>query len=95
ATPDRGALEGITRRTVLAIAADQQLAAEPRPIPAEELRGAGEIFLTSTAGGIIPVTTLDGRPVGDGVPGPVTLRIKAAYWRLHEVPEMATPVPYD
>lgn len=94
-TPDRGVLEGITRRTVLEIAAAEGLAAEARPIAADELRAAREIFLTSTAGGVMPVTRLDGKAVGEGLPGPVTLRLKACYWRLHDDPKLTTPVRYD
>ena len=44
---------------------------------------AAELFLTSTAGGVMPVTTLDGQPVGDGRPGPVTTALRDAYWALH------------
>ncbi len=43
-----------------------------RRIQPDELRGADEAFLTSATRGVLPVTTIDGQPVGDGVPGPVT-----------------------
>ena len=42
----------------------------------------------------MPVTRVDGGPVGDGVPGPVTLRLRDAYWELHRDPRLATPVRY-
>jgi branched-chain amino acid aminotransferase len=42
----------------------------------------------------MPVTRVDGGPVGDGVPGPVTLRLRDGYWELHRDPRLATPVRY-
>ena len=94
-TPDRGVLEGVTRRTVIELAAEHSIPLEARSVPAEELRRAAEVFVSSTAGGIIPVTTLDGEVVGRGNPGPLTLRLRAAYWDLHEDPRFALPVGYD
>jgi len=91
-TPDHGVLEGITRRTVIELAAEHSIPTETRPIPAGSLRRADEVFLSSTAGGIIPVTTVDGQAVGDGKPGPVTLRLRDAYWKSHEDPRFALPV---
>ena len=94
-TPDRGVLEGITRRTVIELAADQDIPLETRPVPSESLRHADEVFLSSTAGGVIPVTTVDGEIVGNGEPGPVTLRLRDAYWGLHDDPRFSLPVRYD
>jgi branched-chain amino acid aminotransferase len=94
-TPDSGVLEGITRRTVIELASDLGLPLERRAVPAGEMRRAGEVFVTSTAGGIMPVTKVDGEAVGDGEPGPVTSRLRDAYWDLHRDPRYATPVRYD
>lgn len=94
ATPERGMFEGITRRTVFEIAADLQLRCEVRPVRAEEAVAADEIFVTSTAGGVMPVTHYEGRPVGNGRPGPLTSRITELYWRRHEDDAFCTPVPY-
>ncbi len=94
-TPSRGVLEGITRRTVIELASEHGIPLEVREVPAEEVRGADEVFVTSTAGGIMPVTEVDGERVGDGEPGPLTLRLREAYWDLHEDPRFATPVKYD
>ena len=55
---------------------------------------ATELFLTSTAGGVMPVTTLDGQPVGDGPPGPVTTALRDPYWALHPDPRYTTQVDY-
>jgi branched-chain amino acid aminotransferase len=94
-TPSRGILEGITRRTAIELASELGIPLEARPVPADEVRAADEVFLTSTAGGVIPITTVDGRPVGTSEPGPVTLRLREAYWGLHQDPRFALPVPYD
>ena len=94
-TPDSGVLEGITRRTVMELASDLGIPLERRSIPVGEMRRAEEVFVTSTAGGIIPVTKVDGRTLGDGAPGPVTSRLREAYWELHRDPRYATPVHYD
>ncbi|MGL4291183.1 MAG: aminotransferase class IV [Phreatobacter sp.] len=93
-TPDRGVFEGMTRRTVIELAAELQLPVEVRPITASELRDADEIFLTSTAGGIMPVTILDGRPLGDGRPGHQSRRLHDLYWQRHDEGWLATPVNY-
>jgi len=94
-TPDSGVLEGITRRTVMELASVLGIPLGWRAIPASEMRRAEEVFVTSTAGGIMPVTKVDGKAVGDGKPGPVTARLREAYWELHRDPRYATPVRYD
>ena len=88
-SPDRGVLEGITRRTVLELSAALNVKGRLGRI------GADEVFLTATAGGIRPVRSIDGRPVGDGQPGPVTTRLKDMYWRLHDDPAYTAPVRYE
>jgi len=94
-TPSRGVLEGITRKTVIELAAELGIPLEVRPVPADEVRAADEVFISSTAGGVIPVTTVDGKPVGAGEPGPVTWRLREAYWDLHRDPRFTLPVRYD
>jgi branched-chain amino acid aminotransferase len=91
-SPESGVLEGITRKTVLELCAELNIEGRLARITAEELRGADEVFLSSTAGGVIPVKSIDGKAVGDGAPGPVTQRLTELYWKLHEDPELSTPV---
>jgi len=93
-TPASGVLEGITRRTVIEIARGQGRDVIETHLPASEARDADELFVTSTAGGVMPVTRIDGRPVGNGRPGPVTQAIRDAYWALHEDPRYALAVDY-
>ena len=60
-TPVSGALEGITRRTVLELAAEEGIHAEAVALPEAVFRSAAELFATTTAGGVMPITVLDGR----------------------------------
>ncbi len=83
-TPASGVLHGITRQTVLELAARRGVTARPAALDMETLQAADEIFLTSTAGGIMPVTRLDGNVLGDGTPGPLTRWLNDAYWEAHE-----------
>ncbi len=94
ATPDRGVFEGMTRRTVIEIAKELGLKCEVRDVPADELRAADEIFITSTAGGIMPVTVLDGRIYGNGKPGLLTTRIHDLYWDRERAAGMVTEIDY-
>jgi branched-chain amino acid aminotransferase len=94
-SPSSGVLEGITRRTVLELAADLGVPARLGTLAASDLQRADEVFLTSTAGGVMPVATVDGRPVGSGGPGPRTMQLRNAYWDAHRDPRYATPVSYD
>ena len=95
ATPDRGMLQGITRRTAMEICRALDIPIEERKVPATEAADCDEAFITSTSGGIMPITRIDGRPLGNGLPGPVTTRIRTAYWDWHEDPRYLTPVKYD
>jgi branched-chain amino acid aminotransferase len=95
ATPDHGMFEGITRRTVTEIASDLQVKCEIRRVRAEEVAEADEIFISSTAGGIAPVTMFDGKPVGTGKPGALTTRLIDIYWQRHADPAITTEVAFD
>ncbi|BEP96142.1 aminotransferase class IV [Acidovorax sp. sif1233] len=94
ATPAQGMLEGITRRTVLEMAASLGLPLQARALPAAELRGAREVFLSTSGGGVLPVTRVDGRPVGDGAVGPVVRQLVRTYWDWHRDPRYSQPVRY-
>lgn len=94
-TPDTGVLLGITRRTVLELAETLNVETRIEPLPVEALRNADEIFVTSTAGGIIPVRRLDGEPVGEGAPGPFATRLRQMYWDAHEDPKYSEAVRGD
>jgi len=74
-----GILEGITRGKVMRLAREAGLALEERELGPADLAAASELFLTSTLREVLPVTRVDGQSVGDGRPGPVTLRLRALY----------------
>jgi branched-chain amino acid aminotransferase len=95
ATPGRGVLEGITRRTVIEMGQMLEIPVATRNVSAEEVRQADEVFITSTAGGIMPVTKVDSHPLGDGKQGPVTSQFHKQYWSLHQDSRYVSPVPYD
>ena len=67
-----GALGGITRNTVIELARDMRLPCAEKTFTRYELYTADEAFLTGTAAEIIPVSTVDSRPIGTGRPGPIT-----------------------
>ena len=94
-TPARGVLLGITRQTVIDLAETLNVKVEAGPVSESDLRGADEIFLSSTAGGVMPVSQLDGKPVGDGGPGPLTWRIREMYWAAHDEPRYTTAIQYS
>ena len=67
--------EGITRAAVLELAAAAGLPYEVGDYSLAQFYAADEIFVTGTMGGMAPVIALDGRVIGPGTPGPVTLRL--------------------
>jgi branched-chain amino acid aminotransferase len=93
-TPDRGVLEGITRRTVLEVCAEAGIATEVRALPVAELMEADEVFISSTAGGPMPVTRVDERIFSNGAPGPVASGVLEGYWRFVARPELRQEVSY-
>jgi branched-chain amino acid aminotransferase len=93
-TPSRGVLEGVTRETILELLARENLEVEQDLLPAATAQAADEVFITSTAGGVMPVTRISGNPVGDGKPGTLTAQLNAAYWALHDDPAYSVPIDY-
>jgi D-alanine transaminase len=84
-------LPGTTRGVIIELAAREGIASERRLVTEAELRAADEVLIASAGGGIRAVTTLDGRPVGGGVPGPVYRRIYAAFKATQR--EFSTELP--
>jgi branched-chain amino acid aminotransferase len=94
-TPDSGVLEGVSRRTVIEMAESAKIAVRVGALPVAALRNASEVFLSSTSGGVIGVSALDGKPVAAraaGDFGPVTRQLQRAYWTLHDDPRYAEAV---
>jgi len=94
-TPASGVLLGITRKTVIELAASLNVKVDVGILTESELRQADEIFISSTAGGVMPVTRLDDNVIGDGGPGPITLRLRQMYWDAHDGGKYVTRIDYD
>lgn len=72
-------LRGITRAAILQIAAEQGLTLEERGFSPDDVKDAREAFFTNASGFATPVVSIDGSKIGDGKPGPVSLRLRALY----------------
>jgi branched-chain amino acid aminotransferase len=84
----------MTRRTTLELCRDLGIAALEGRLSPEQLRSADEVFLTTTAGGVIPVTSIDNGRIADGAPGPKTVRLHTEYWKKRASGWHAEPVVY-
>jgi branched-chain amino acid aminotransferase len=73
-------LEGITRDTIMALAADRNIEVLERRITRDQIYCADEAFFTGTAAEIVPIRELDGRLIGRGEPGPLTRMLQRDYW---------------
>ena len=93
-TPDQGMLEGISRRTVIEIAQSLGLEVQLRTLPADELRGAQEVLLSTSGGGVLPVTRVDQQAIGNGQPGPITRQLVQTYWAWHADPAYSRAIDY-
>jgi D-alanine transaminase len=76
---DPGMLTGVTRNLVLELAAGDGIETLEAALPVERLSAASEIWVTSSTREVTPVTTLDGRAVGEGRPGPLWRRVDRLY----------------
>ena len=76
---ERGILRGITRTVLLEVLAAQGLSIEERAFTLDEAYAAREAFVTAASQIVMPVVSIDGHPVGDGRPGPVTGALRRAF----------------
>ncbi|MCY7350197.1 MAG: aminotransferase class IV [Cytophagaceae bacterium] len=89
-TPSAGMLLGITRKHVMKIA-DDRFTVEEREVTLAETCAADEVFTTGSTKRVLPVTRIDGRPVGSGRPGPVTQQLTQMFLEYER--ELLTNVP--
>ncbi|HNR30998.1 MAG TPA: aminotransferase class IV [Candidatus Hydrogenedentes bacterium] len=95
-TPDSGCLEGLTRQSVLDLCDELGIPTACRPIHARELQAAEDVFMTTTAGSIMPVRSVDGKPVcTHGGAGELAVRLHNLYWEKRWAGWHATPVRYE
>ena len=91
-TPDHGVLEGITRQSVFDLAKELHLPIMKKSISVEELYNAEELFATSTAGGIMPITKVSGKEIGKGSVGNLTRQLHKLYWQKHSDDSWSTSI---
>ena len=91
-TPKLGVLEGITRKTVFDLSDELGINISKESISIKKLKTAKELFATSTAGGIMPITRISGQNIGLGKVGDITRKIHKLYWQKHLDPDWITPV---
>lgn len=91
ATPSEGVLQGVTRKTAIELLPRMGLTLEERTLTTDEVLVADEVFITSTAGGIMPIKFINGRLIGSGLIDK-TLRLRKMYWDAHLDPEFSEPV---
>jgi D-alanine transaminase len=72
-------LPGITRGLILGLAARARIPLREQSLRQSDLPRVSELFLTGTTSEVLPIVKVDGRPVGDGQPGPITRRLQEAY----------------
>lgn len=81
-SPEAGILEGLTRNAVMKLAKNAGIPVAEGPLTRHDLYIADECFLTGTAAEVIAVTSLDGRKIGDGKPGPITKQLLELFRKL-------------
>lgn len=69
-------LSGVTRKNIVRIASELGITVKEEPLHESELDNAGEVFITNTTGEVTPVLTINGKQVGDGVPGKITCLLR-------------------
>ena len=80
--PDACILEGITRGTVIEMARAAGTLVQETALTRHDVYSADECFLTGTAAEVVPVVKCDGRPIGNGKPGPITRRLRDQFHEL-------------
>ena len=93
-TPDRGVLAGVSRKTVLEIADHLGIRAVVRPLSIDELLEADEVFLSSSGGGVIPIVRVNETIYGNGVKGPISVRLNETYWQWTTLEKYRDPINY-
>jgi branched-chain amino acid aminotransferase len=94
-TPDGTCLDGITRQSAIDLLGELNVKLVKGDVCPARLRQADEAFITSTAGGILPVTKVDHAPIADGEAGPLSLRLRELYWQRHAQGWHGEPVDYE
>jgi len=91
-TPATGVLKGITRQTALDLCAELGVETSETEVPEIALKAADEVFVTSTAGGIVAIAEIDDVAIGESAPGAITKKLTELYWTKHSDPAWTTAV---
>jgi len=92
-TPELGCLEGVTRQTARELCEELGTTVKTTTVTVGDLMSADEAFLTTSAGGILPISVVDGTPLCQG-PGPISTRIHNLYWDKRWAGWKGTPIDY-
>lgn len=79
-----GLLDGITRAVTIQLAKELKIPVQEGHYTVDQLRRADECFVTNTSMEIMPVASVDARPVGNGNPGPLTIRLRERFIKMRE-----------
>ena len=82
-------LRGITRTTLIDLITREGLTLEERPFTIEEAKAAREAFITSASNLVMPVVSVDGQPIGNGHPGSLSTRLRAAFHDVAQVRQLS------
>ena len=93
-TPDSGILEGISRQTILEIASEFGIEIQIKKLTLDELTSSDEVFISSSGGGVLPLTKIDDKIYNNGKPGPKTKFFHKKYWEWIKRPELRTKINY-
>ena len=94
-TPDRGVLEGITRQSILELCDMRGIKASIVPLRRSDLLEADEMFCATPAGGVMPVSRIDGHIMSNDCPGPISRMLKEFYWAQHAAGWHAIAINYQ
>jgi len=86
-------LPGVTRRVIMEAAAEAQLPVLERQFTPDDVKAAREAFISSASGAAVPVVAIDGVPIGEGRPGPLTKRIGELYRHISDLRAAAADRP--
>lgn len=81
-TPLTSILEGITRNSIMTIAADQKIPIKEERFTRDEIYIADEAFFSGTAAEVTPIREIDGRVIGEGRPGPLTKKLQSVFFHI-------------
>ncbi|MEQ9042358.1 MAG: D-amino-acid transaminase [Alphaproteobacteria bacterium] len=78
-------LNGVTRKVLLAAARQEGIEVVERAFTPQEAKSAREAFISASSAILIPVTAIDGQPIGNGAPGSLSMRLREAYMKVCEL----------